>query len=76
MKKLNLVVLVILSIGLMLLLIQNTALIRANFLWLSVEVPAIVLLLLTAVGGFVMGLLVRILLKDVKNTKLKGENNG
>ena len=62
-KKLKLALLVVLSLALVLLVAQNTAPIQARFLWMVVEVPAIVLLFLTAVGGFVAGLLVALLVK-------------
>lgn len=62
-KKRKLALLVVLSLALVLLVAQNTAPIQARFLWMAVEVPAIVLLFLTAVGGFVAGLLVALLVK-------------
>ncbi len=67
MKKVKLAFLLILSIALVLIVAQNTVPVQARFLWLKSEIPVIVLLFLTAAGGFVAGLLVALLLK--KNTK-------
>lgn len=47
-----------LSLALVLLVVQNTSPVRGRFLWYSAEVPAILLLVLTAAGGFILGLLV------------------
>ena len=62
-KKAKLALLVTVSLALVLLVAQNTAPIQARFLWITVDTPAIVLLFLTAVGGFVLGLLVALLVK-------------
>lgn len=69
-KKAKLALLVTVSLALVLLVAQNTAPIQARFLWMTVETPAIVLLFLTAVGGFVSGLLVAILVKRDARPKL------
>lgn len=73
MKKAKLVLLVTLSLALVLLVAQNTDPVHARFLWFTAEVPAIVLLFLTAVGGFVSGLLVALLVKTGARTKPYGE---
>lgn len=59
---------------LVLLVIQNTAYVRSNFLWLTMDVPVILLLSFAAAGGFVSGILVALLLRN--KTKSKGEPNG
>ena len=70
MKKVKLAFLLILSVALVLLVAQNTAPVQARFLWLKSEIPVIVLLFLTSAGGFVAGLLVALLLKKGKQSKL------
>jgi uncharacterized integral membrane protein len=61
MKTPKLVIILVISIALILIVVQNTAPIQARFLWLAAEVPAILLLFLTAAGGFALGLLVALL---------------
>ena len=68
MKKIKLVFLLILSLALAIVIVQNTAPVQARFLWLAAEVPAIVLLLLTTAGGFVLGLLVALFLRGGANS--------
>jgi len=63
MKKVRLVIMVIIVLALMVLAVQNTSPVEAHFLWMSAEIPAVVLLFLTAAGGFVVGLLVALLVK-------------
>ena len=74
MKRVKLALLVTLSLALVLVVAQNTAPIHARFLWFTVEVPAVVLLFLTAAGGFVSGLFVALLLKSgAKSRPQEGE---
>jgi len=61
MKTSKLVTILVISVVLLLVVIQNTSPVQARFLWLSAEVPAILLLFLMAVGGFTLGLLVALL---------------
>ncbi len=58
MRKAKLGLILALSLALVLLVVQNTSPVRGRFLWYSAEVPAILLLVLTAAGGFILGLLV------------------
>jgi uncharacterized integral membrane protein len=58
MKKAKLVLVLILSLFLVLIVAQNTATVQGHFLWLTAEMPVIVLLLLTAAIGFMLGLIV------------------
>jgi len=55
------VLLLVLAVSLAVVVLQNTAPIQVRFLWLSGEMPAVLLLLFTAAGGFVLGLLVALL---------------
>lgn len=65
MKRIKLIFLLTISLALVLVVVQNTAPVNARFLWLTTEVPVIVLLLfLTAAGGFVSGLLAALLAKS------------
>ncbi len=48
---------------------QNTAPVQARFLWLTAQMPVVVLLLITAAGGFVAGLLVAILVMSGAKSK-------
>jgi len=63
MKKLKLILIVIFSIAIALVILQNTARVQAHFLWFTAEMPVIVLLFVTAVGCFVLGLFVAFLKK-------------
>ena len=69
MKRIKLVFLLTLSLALALVVVQNTDSVQARFLWFTAEIPAIVLLFLTAAGGFISGLLVALLLKSGAKSK-------
>ena len=58
MTTLRSVFVVAIGLVLLLLVVQNTAPVRANFLWYSAEMPVILLLAATVLGGFALGLLV------------------
>ncbi len=64
MKKLKIILIITFSIAIALLILQNTARVQAHFLWFTAEVPIIVLLFFTAVGGFILGLVVALLNKS------------
>ena len=70
MKSIKLLFLLIFTVFLALIVIQNTAPIQARFLWLTAEIPAIILLFVTATGGFVMGLLAALLMKSRAQSNL------
>lgn len=69
MKKVKLGLILIISLGLVLLVVQNTTPVPARFLWFTAEIPAILLLFLTAAGGFVLGMLVTLLVQRHKKSK-------
>lgn len=71
MQRIKLAVLLLIGLGVVLVVIQNTAPVQARFLWMTAEVPAIVLLFLTAAGGFVAGLLAAILAKRGTHARSK-----
>lgn len=64
MKKVKLAVLIILAIVLGVLVLQNTAPVQMRFLWITGEMSAVLLLFLTAVGGFVLGLVLTAFMKN------------
>ncbi len=74
MKKIKLGLIFVVSLALLMIVIQNTTSVQARFLWFSGEVPVILLLVLTGVGGFILGLLVALLNLHGKKTELPGGN--
>lgn len=70
MEKAKLGVLLAVALALILLVLQNTAPVQARFLWMSAEIPAILLLLLAVIGGFIAGLLVALLVKRGGKAKM------
>ncbi|MGM0610641.1 MAG: hypothetical protein ACQES5_06100 [Thermodesulfobacteriota bacterium] len=71
MKSIKLVLLVVLAGALAAVVLQNQAAWQVRFLWLSGEVPGIILLLLTAAAGFIAGITVAILVKRGTKSKHK-----
>jgi len=67
MKKLRLILIIIFTIAVALLILQNTARVQAHFLWFTAEISVIVLLFFAAAGGFALGLFVAFFKKS--NTK-------
>ena len=59
-------ILLTLGLSLALIIIQNTAPVQTRFLWFTAELPAIVLLFLTAAAGFVSGLLAAFMMSSGK----------
>ncbi len=57
------IALVVLGVVLAVIILQNTAPVRVQFLWMSGQMATVLLLFLTAVGGFAMGVIVALLLK-------------
>ena len=64
MKNLKVVLLWLLSIVFVLLIVQNTAPVRARFLWMTADVPIILLLLFAAAVGFISGLFIGLPMKS------------
>ncbi len=60
MRKAKLALIMTLSLALVLVVVQNTTAVQGRFLWFAAEVPVILLLVLTAAGGFILGMLVAI----------------
>lgn len=60
-KTVKLIIILVLSLGLLLIIVQNTDPFGAQFLWFKAEIPAVLLLFLTALGGFILGLLVALI---------------
>ncbi len=59
-KKLRMLLLLAIGLALVLVVAQNSAPVRAHFLWMTAELPVFVMLFLTASAGFVAGLLVAV----------------
>lgn len=57
MKHIKIILALMLCLGLLLLIVQNTAPMETRFLWFKAELPAIVLLLSTTVGGMLVGMI-------------------
>ena len=64
MKKLKLAIVLILSLILVLLVIQNTATVQTHFLGFTAEMSLVVLLFLTGAIGFASGLVLGFLIKS------------
>jgi uncharacterized integral membrane protein len=75
MKTAKMVALTIIGVALVVLVLQNNAPVHARFLWLSAEVPVIVLLFLSALGGFVSGMIATLLLQRTPTSKPDGERS-
>ncbi len=63
MKRAKIALIITLSLALMAVIIQNTGPVMSRFLWFSAEIPAVVLLMLTAASSFVLGLVVALFVK-------------
>lgn len=71
MKKIKLAIVLVLTVVLTLLVAQNTASVQAHFLGFTAEMSLVVLLFLTAVIGFISGLVTGILLKGRRSQSLQ-----
>lgn len=69
MKNFKITIIIIVSILLFLLIVQNTNKVQTNFLWFKGEISLILLLLITTIGGFIVGLLTSIFNKRNKTKK-------
>ncbi len=65
MKSTKLVLLLVLVGVLAAVVVQNQGSWQVHFLWLTREVPGIILLLLTALAGFIAGITVALLVNSV-----------
>lgn len=70
MRSVKLVMLLVLVAALAAVVIQNQTAWQVHFLWLTGEVPGIVLLFLTAAAGFIAGITVALLVKHGAQSKL------
>lgn len=70
MKRSRLILIFFLSIFLSIVIIQNTQPVQAKITFITVEMPLILLLIITAVGGFALGILVAL----YRNIKDKSQN--
>jgi uncharacterized integral membrane protein len=74
MKTVKLVLLLFLIVSLAAIVLQNQAPWHVHFLWLTIEVPGIILLFLTATAGFIMGIVVTLLVKRGTKTEKVGRH--
>jgi len=63
MRIIKQVALVVLGVVLAVIILQNTAPVRVQFLWMTGQMATVLLLFLTAVGGFAMGVIVTLLMR-------------
>jgi uncharacterized integral membrane protein len=75
MRKLKLTIVVVLSLILILLVVQNTASVQAHFLGFTTEMSLVVLLFLTGAIGFVAGLMLGFYLKRRDAKTIKNQRN-
>jgi uncharacterized integral membrane protein len=75
MKKMKIILISIFVIAIALVILQNTARVQAHFLWFTAEVSVIVLLFFTALGGFLLGLLVMLLKRGNGKSKTRKLSN-
>lgn len=64
MRTVKLVLLLTLAIAVAAVVLQNQAPLRVQFLWLTGEVPGVILLFMTAVAGFIIGLTAALMVKS------------
>lgn len=73
MNTVKLVLILVLTAALVILVAQNTSIVETRFLWIRVEAPAILLLILTSAAGFFLGLLVALLTGRDKKGRTDGK---
>lgn len=73
MKKVKLAIVLVLSLVLVLLVVQNTVSVQAHFLGFTTEMSLVVLLFLAGALGFVSGLVLGFLLKSRGVPSAKGQ---
>jgi len=67
--KMKLALLALLSLAVILVVLQNTTLVQAHFLWFTKEISMIALLFFTAAGGFISGMLVAYVLERWRSAR-------
>lgn len=63
MKAIKVTLFLVLVIALSAVILQNRVAVQVHFLWLTVEMPVVLLLFLTVAGGFVLGVLTLLLIR-------------
>ena len=74
MNSVKLLVIILLSLSLILLIIQNSVPVQSRFLWITVEMPVFMLLFIAVVGGFLLGMIVTIFVNKSENKKTRDKN--
>lgn len=73
MDYLKLSVIILLTLCLILLIVQNTVPVQSKFLWITVEMPVFMLLFIAVVGGFLLGIIVSIFVNKGKIPKIRSK---
>ena len=69
MKNLKLIIMLVVAVALAAVVFQNRAPVKTHFLMITLEMPQILLLLLTVAGGFCLGLLTALTMKSKHKDK-------
>lgn len=69
MKRVKIAFIVLLCVLLIILVIQNTDPVEARFLWLTTQLPMVILLFVTTAGGFILGMLVSLFVRKERRKK-------
>jgi uncharacterized integral membrane protein len=75
MKRLKLATVLVLSLILVLLVVQNTASVQAHFLGFTAEMSLVILLFLVGALGFVSGLVLGFMLKGRRGQSVEEQRN-
>jgi uncharacterized integral membrane protein len=67
MRKLKSGLLLTLAVVLLVIVLQNQAPFQVRFLWLSGQVPGIILLFMTAAAGFIIGISATLMWKSARS---------
>ncbi len=71
MKNIKLVLILIITVSLVSVFFQNTGNMEAHFLWMTAEVPVIIVFFSTLAAGFFLGLFTALFLRRGKKQKQK-----
>lgn len=68
MKTFKLVVILFLAILVLIVVVQNQVPLQVRFLWLTGDVPGVILLFLTTLAGFIIGFITALLIRHGKRS--------
>lgn len=75
MKTFKLIVILLLAVLVLIVVIQNQVPLQVRFLWLTGDVPGVILLFLTTLAGFIIGFSTALLIRHGKKSH-PGIKNG